>query len=79
MNLVKIMRRRSFLALCGITGAAGLALLAARGQAQTGPEADRQARTNNRIAATLSTPAEAESIRPFRVDVPAPTSRLLCP
>ena len=42
MNLVKIMRRRSFLAPCGITGAAGLALLAARGQAQTGSEADRQ-------------------------------------
>jgi pimeloyl-ACP methyl ester carboxylesterase len=70
MNLVEIMRRRSFLALSGAAGAAGLALLATGGQAQTGPNASRQTPADGGAAATPITASEDGSIRPFHVHVP---------
>src|SRR5688500_6675174 len=70
MNLIKAMRRRSFLALSGAAGAAGLALLAGRGRAEAGPGPRRQAATNGGVAATAITASEDESVRPFRVNVP---------
>ena len=66
-NLVKIMRRRSFLALSAATGAAaGLTMLAPRGQAESKPEAG----ANQPADPTPGTSADGESLRPFRVSVP---------
>jgi hypothetical protein len=68
MDLMKIMRRRSFLALSAAASAAGLAAFASRGRAQLEPAAN-QTLANSRAAATPITAADAESIRPFHVDV----------
>ena len=50
MNLMKIMRRRSFLALSAAAGAAGLAAFASRGRAQVEPAATPTAAAANAIS-----------------------------
>ena len=70
-NLVKIMRRRSFLALSAATGAAaGLTMLAPRGQVQAESKPGPQPGPNQPVAPTPDTSGGGESIRPFRVNVP---------